>query len=208
MKNPRKILLITILITLVATSVHAQYKRSGIKGGVNFSNLFIDKVNDENMRTGFNVGVFTQILDNSNSFGLQPELLYTTKGAKGEYNILAFSGEQKFNLNYLELPLLFVVKLGDDVDLNFGGYAGYLLNASVSTEGDFGDGYEKIDRDNFKSMDYGLAGGLALNLNAISVGVRYNYGLRKIADSDAADFFLGNSKNGVGQVYLGLNLGH
>ena len=45
-----------------------------------------------------------------------------------------------------------------------------------------------------------------MNFGAAQVGARYNYGLAKIADSDAAELVLGDSKNSVAQLYISLNL--
>ncbi len=199
------------IITMILLAVSFQYKsiaqsaRAGIKGGLNFSNLYIDDVSDENARVGYNIGIFSQLMI-GDVLALQPELAFSTKGAKAAYDVLGFKGENKFNLGYLELPVMLAFKLGDAAEIHFGPYFGYLLNADISTEGDLGDGRENIGKDNLKSFDYGLAAGFVLNFGPLSGGVRYNYGLQKLSDSEAANFFLGNAKNSVGQVYIALNL--
>lgn len=33
----------------------------GIKGGVNFTNLYVDNVKNENMRVGWNAGIFAKL---------------------------------------------------------------------------------------------------------------------------------------------------
>jgi hypothetical protein len=114
--------------------------------------------------------------------------------------------EVKYNLNYLDLPVLAVFKLGNQVELHAGGYASYLLNANIEYEGDIANDVDEIDKDHLKSYDYGLVGGIGFNFGNVQLGARYNYGLVKIADSDAAEFLIGDSKNSVGQVYLALNL--
>jgi hypothetical protein len=202
-----KFLTIVVLATLLATSldnsVFAQ-ARAGIKGGLNVSNLYIDDLDDEDARYGFNIGFFGQVLA-SETFALQPELLFSTKGSKAVYDGIV---EQtvKYNLNYLDLPVLAVFKLGESAEIHVGPYASYLLNANISYSGDIVNGDDEIDKDHLNSFDYGLVGGFGLNFGAIQVGARYNYGLGKIADSDAAELFLGDSKNSVAQLYLSLNL--
>jgi hypothetical protein len=57
-------------------------------------------------------------------------------------------------------------------------------------------------------MDFGLAAGLALNFNALQLGARYHYGLTEIANTDAADSFLGDAKHSYLQVYAALRLGN
>ena len=67
MKNSKIVLLSVLLIGFVSVIVNAQETnesnspRIGIKGGVNFSNLYGDDADDTKMRTGFNVGVFCKV---------------------------------------------------------------------------------------------------------------------------------------------------
>ena len=205
-----KLILILTLVALCIEQLKAQDARMGIKVGANFSNLFIDNedLDDENMRVGFHGGVYGQFLGEDNLVGFQTELLYSNKGATGEYSGGLFGTDQKysFNLNYIDIPLLAVFKLGEFVELQAGGYVGLLLNSSITTEGDLGDDYEELDRDNFNSVDYGLSGGIAVNLDMVTFGARYNYGLNEIARSDEAEAVLGDAKNSVAQIYIGLNL--
>lgn len=202
------ICLLCLSFLAVSTQLFAQSPRVGVKAGLNASNFFInqDDVDDENLRLGLHAGVFGQMMGEDDAVGLQAELLVSTKGASAVYN--AFGASQRVTLNslYLDIPILLVIKLGDVVDLQGGAYGGFLLGASTSTDGDFGDGYEELDRDNFNSFDYGLAVGLTFNFDVISLGARYNYGLNEVAKSDAAQLFLGDSKNSVGQVFIALNL--
>jgi hypothetical protein len=199
-----KILTVIVAVSLSSTNLFAQM-RAGIKGGLNVSNLYVDDVEDENARFGFNVGVYGQVLS-SDVFAIQPELLFSTKGAKAEYGGNLFDQTVKYNLSYLDLPVLAVFKLGESAEIHVGPYIGYLLAANISTDGDLGSGADDIDRDNLKPFDYGLSGGFGLNFGDFQVGARYNYGLAKLADSDAAELVIGDSKNSVAQVYLSLNL--
>lgn len=196
------VLFFTVSI-LACSSTFAQM-RAGVKGGLNVSNLYIDDIDDENARYGFNVGVYGQILS-TEVFAIQPELLFSTKGSKAEYGGL-IDQTIKYNLNYLDLPVLAVFKLGKSAEIHVGPYVSYLLGANVSYSGDIANTTDKIDKDNLKSFDYGLSGGLGLNFGTLQVGARYNYGLAKIADSDGAKTLLGDSKNSVAQIYLSLNL--
>ena len=193
----------TLLATSLDNSAFSQ-ARAGIKGGLNVSNLYIDNLDDENARYGFNVGLFGQVLA-SETFAIQPELLYSTKGSKAYYEGIV-DQTVKYNINYLDLPVLAVFKLGESAEIHVGPSVSYLLNANISYSGDIVSGDDEIDRDHLNSFDYGLVGGFGLNFGAVQVGARYNYGLAKIADSDAADLVLGDSKNSVAQLYLSLNL--
>jgi hypothetical protein len=63
-----------------------------------------------------------------------------------------------------------------------------------------------LDRDNFRDWDFGLAGGIGLNFGATQIGVRYSQGLRKIANSDEAEAFLGDAKNSCAQLYIAFSM--
>ena len=202
-----KILTVFIVVSFascISTELLAQM-RAGVKGGLNVSNLYVDDVDDENARFGFNLGFYGQILS-SDVFAIQPELLFSTKGSKLEYGGGLFDQTVKYNLSYLDLPVLAVFKLGEAAEIHVGPYVGYLLGASISHDGDLGSGVDEIDKDHLKSFDYGLSGGFGLNFGSLQVGARYNYGLAELADSDAAELLINDAKNSVAQIYLSLNL--
>lgn len=199
-------LLVTAFISVVSSqTAFAQKARAGFKGGLNVSNLYIDDVDDENARLGFNVGVYGQLFA-SEAFALQPELLFSTKGSKNQYNNAFFDQEVKFNLNYLDLPVLAVFKLGESAEIHVGPYVSYLLSSNVDYSGDLSNGSDEVDKDNLKSFDYGLSGGFGLNFGDFQIGARYNYGLAEIADSENARDILGDAKNSCAQVYVAFNL--
>lgn len=194
---------------LAAAPVFAQGPVFGLKGGLNYSNLAGVDSQDDNARVGFNAGVFGRT-DPEAMFGLQAELLYSTKGNRTTYN--AFFGlvdqEVDFNLNYLELPVLASLRLADIVDIQLGGYLAYLASAKVKTSGDLGSGSDNLDKDNFKSIDAGIAGGVAFNVGAnLQVGIRYLHGLTDVVDNDALHNMVGDAKNRCVQVYLGVGVG-
>ena len=180
--------------------------RAGIKGGMNVSNFTSgEQISDKNARFGYHVGVFGQLFVNE-GFAIQPELNYSTKGNRVtmEYDII--DQENKFNLGYIDMPVLAVFKLGNAVEIQAGPYWAYLVHATIDTDGDLGDDFVTLDRKNFDNWDYGLAGGIGFNLGNVQLGARYNYGLNKIANSEGAKRILGGAKNSVGQVYLAFNL--
>lgn len=207
--NILSILTVALLISALSAQAQSETARMGIKGGVNVSNLYVDDVDDENARIGFNVGIYGQALS-TEAFAIQPELLLSTRGTRVESEALFGIIDQtvKINLTYLDLPVLAVFKLGEAAEIHAGGYAGYLLNANISGEGDVVNGDSDLDRDNFKSFDYGLVGGFGLNFGPVQIGARYNYGLAEIANDDDAEAILGDSKNSFAQVYLSFNLNH
>jgi len=208
--NFKRVLLFAALLTcLSGSTVLAQRTaRAGVKAGMNVSNLYQgENVTDENARIGFNGGFYGQILS-SEVFAIQPELLFSTKGNRTDYTGLVINQTVRFNLNYIDLPVLAVFKLGPSAEIHAGAYGSYLLGANIDYEGNVANGVDELDRDHFKSYDWGLVGGFGLNFGAAQIGARYNLGLVELADSNAARNQLGNSKNSVAQLYLALDLNH
>jgi hypothetical protein len=74
----------------------------GFKGG-NFSNLYTDNVDDNNVLTGFNAGLYAKF-PITNSVSIQ--ISYTTKGAELSYNNAFANGTATFKTNYIEVPVL------------------------------------------------------------------------------------------------------
>ncbi len=205
----KRIFITALFLSIISLSIQAQY--IGVKGGLNLSNLNIDEVDDENMRTGYHFGAYIN-LPISDGFAIQPEVLYSTKGSEGEYNqdlgiFGEFNSTATFKLDYIDVPILAVFKLGDAIELHAGPYFGFLANSKIEVDGDF-DGEDDLDSDNFKNLDYGLVGGLAVNFAAIQVGARYNYGLQEVQDSEASELFLGDAKNSYFQVFAALRIGN
>jgi hypothetical protein len=194
------------LISVFTLQAQAQNKAvAGIKGGFNFSNLYVNDVNDENARVGFHAGVYGQLFA-SDAFAIQPEVNYSTKGTRVVRTFSIIDQETKFNLNYIDIPVLAVFKLGRAAEIHAGPYWSYLLGANIDQTGDLSNDFTTVDRKNFDNWDYGLVGGIGFNMGGIQLGARYNYGLNEIAKSSGAKSFLGNSKNQVAQLYLAFRL--
>lgn len=193
-----------LLITFLLSSGFLMAQRSGIKGGANFSNLYVDDVSDENMKIGLNLGLWHQTSDGA----FQAELNYSNKGAEVVYDGVLGSGKYRYNLNYLELPVFFVGHIGK-LNLHAGPYAAFLVGANikdVDSDGNI-DGVTQLDRDDFHTFDFGLAGGVGIDFNASQIGLRYNYGLREIGKSGSfAGEAVDNAKNSVLQLYVAFDL--
>ncbi len=180
----------------------------GIKAGLNLANLYVDEVKDENFKAGFNAGVYAK-LPVTRGFSIQPELLYSNKGAKLTYdlpNILGGDGEYRFNLHYVELPVMAVINVVKNFNIHAGPYVSYLAGANITRLDDDNNVNDISDlkADNFNRIDYGLAGGLGFDFQNLTVGARYNYGLREIGESGFSGEVTRNSKNSVINVYLGI----
>jgi hypothetical protein len=190
-------------MTLTNANAQENVSKFGVKGGVNFSNLYTEDVDDNNMLTGFNVGFFAK-LPIANNIALQPEISYTGKGAELVYNNAFVSGTAQFKLDYIEVPLLLVVNVTKNFNIHAGPYAAYMVSAKTTNKSDSGsyNFEDNIDTDDFNKFDAGLAGGVGIDLEPVSFGVRYNYGLTKIGKEDSSTSFSSpDAKNSVLSFY-------
>ncbi len=181
----------------------------GVKGGVNFSNMYTEDVDDENVLTGFNVGLFAKfpITDN---FAIQPEIYYTTKGAELTYNNVFAEGTAKFRMNYIETPLLLVFNLTENFNIHGGGYVAYLVDGKTKNDSsnNLFDSEDELDNDDFNKIDAGLAVGLGIDLDKFSIGARYNYGLTTVGkerDYGGTNYTFPDGKNSVLNLYVALS---
>lgn len=183
----KSIILITASMLLSLTSFmpckaqNTNATQFGIKGGVNFSNLYTKDAEKDKMMAGFNVGLFSK-LPISNSLSFQPELYFTTKGAEVTYNNIFVDGTARFKLNYIEMPLLFVINVTDNFSLHAGPYAAYLISGNVKNESNVNlfDFEENINADDYNRFDAGIAAGASIDFRSVSFGARYTYGLTKV----------------------------
>jgi hypothetical protein len=214
----RDVGLLMCAILCISITTYGQYTnddddrndvRVGFKGGLNLSNLYVNDVDDENVRVGWHAGFYTQLFQ-SQVFTIQPEVNFSTKGSGITY-VQGLTGnryDQRFNLSYIDIPVLAVFKLGKAAEIHAGPYWSYLVHAEIkNNEGDPNNEFDTQDRNNFDKWDYGLVGGIGFNLGeGAQLGVRYNYGLNEIARSPGMKRVFGNAKNQVAQLYLALNL--
>ncbi|PAM95504.1 hypothetical protein B4N84_09560 [Flavobacterium sp. IR1] len=212
MKIQSKLLFaLTLFMTATFGVLHAQDENVttefGVKGGFNMSNLYQNDADDENVLYGFNAGVYAT-LPISDFIAIQPELLFTTKGAELKYDNALASGDAKFRLNYIELPLLVRVNITKNFNVHAGGYASYLVSSKLTGSGTF-DFDENIDTDELNKFDAGLSAGIGVDFNPISVGVRYNYGLTTVGKERTVagtTYTVPDAKNSNLSLYLSYRL--
>ena len=178
----------------------------GIKGGFDLTTLYSSDVSTNHMKAGFDAGVFAK-LPVTRGFSIQPELLYSLKGAKSTYsNFIQGSGEYRFNLGYIQLPVLAVVNLAPNFNLHLGGYAAYLVNSNIKDVNNNGDivSATELNTGDFNRWDFGLVGGAAFDIENFTIGARYNYGLSEIGKSGSVSGDLTKGMKNAGfSFYVG-----
>ncbi|WP_276499863.1 porin family protein [Pontibacter litorisediminis] len=211
---------VAILLLLNAAQAKAQSDspgpKIGVKAGLNFSQLYVGQPNaeDENTKLGYHFGVFGKI-PVTDFLAIQPEVLYTNVGSKITYggsdiaDVLGIEpGEVRFNLNYVQVPVALAINIGP-LNVHAGPYLAYLLSANVKDlkKSDLSTkDIKDLETDDFNRMDFGVMGGVGFDVRNVTVGARYNHGLREIGNSGLAGSFTENSKNSVVQIYLGFGI--
>lgn len=137
--------------------------------------------------SGFNIG-FAADYYFSRSWSIKSKLIYDQKGwDNGFIEFYSFdpavadsSYNTNFNLNYLTIPVMANWHFGRTRNwhLNFGPYAGFLLNAEESR---FGTDV----KDAFNTTDFGIALGVGVKIpvsNKLKISLEYeeNYGLSEV----------------------------
>jgi len=180
----KKVLLFVLLCGI--SSAQAQIK-FGIKAGANFSDL--DAVNFKtDMRTGFHFGAILEV-KLPGSLALQPELLYSSQGAKVNSAAL-----DEIQYDYITVPVLVKYYLIKDVlDIELGPQFSFLVNDDVNSNF-LGSSFDASDSSTF---DFAAIGGVGVDIGAhIFLQGRYVYGLTEASTN--ADI-----KNKVIQISVG-----
>lgn len=190
----KKLTIYIITLTIVFIILPINYvlaigiSRKGIKAGLNIANYNSDYQFD--YKIGFCAGGFIT-LDINNIISIQPEILYTMKGAKSENVLLSESSPEPIGtywqhdyLNYLEFPVLIKLRLTNKNYVNYSLFYGPALSIKLSSkyktdEPSIGNG----DIDNAKTTDYSMVigGGLDFNISnfLLTFDIRYVLGFKK-----------------------------
>lgn len=205
------------MLSSLSLSMMAQI---GVKAGVNFTNMVFDEEDTDiedlarNGATNYAIGL-EFILPLSDRIALQPELLYSKKGAESTYTILGQTFKNELSYNYLDIPFLLRFSLGNThgegigIYINAGAYGAYAINGKstsetpiLTTETDLT--FDEIDDQ--KRLDYGFVGGGGITLGNLFFEVRYQHGINNLLDDDANN----NNDSKFGKLQhrgIGLNLG-
>ena len=186
----KKLLFTFLLVPALFLSAQAQRAGVGLKAGVNMSSINGPDVSNAEARVGYNIGVLANFPLVA-GVSLQPEFQVSLQG-EGDRG----QGDN-MGLLYLNIPLMAKVMLGDAFYLQFGPYAGILLNAKQG-DNDLKKSFNTFDGGVGLGLGYHFAGPLFADL-------RYLYGLTTPYDGvDRLDLDGGNR---VIQLTLGFVLG-
>ena len=161
-----------IALTLFWSTVCFTQRRTaelGIKGGVNLSN-YNDNVGTTGSKTGFHIGGLAHIHTKNPRLAIQPELVFSTQGAKFS------NGTDK--IDYLNIPFLLQYIGRGGLRLETGPQVGALLSAKFQDN----EGVEYNIKNRIKPTDFGWTFGIGfLTISGLGLDARYNLGLSDIS---------------------------
>lgn len=210
MRSFFRIALATALVTMLPGAVSAQTE-IGFRGGVNFSTLSGDDIDDADSRTALNIGGFVT-LPVSPVFGIQIGVGFTSKGAKDTEDGVTSS----VTFDYIEIPVLAKISVptAGNVGIHFlaGPAISFRTSCSIDAEG-MGvsvsvdcDDTTIFDPVEIKKTDFSVMVGGGLNFSiapniSLLVELMYNLGLTQLGDSGVED----DVKNRVFSILAGLS---
>jgi hypothetical protein len=211
MKNSKISFAIVFFLAVVSCTVaqeKSEYKL-GLKGGVNFTNVGTTTGVTNKSLTGVHFGLFAK-LPITSKVAIQPELYFTTKGGELTYQNVFVDGTAKFNLNYIEVPVLAVFKIFKGFNFQVGPYASYLVNSKVTNASDVTFNFEdNIQSGDFKKFDTGIVAGFGIEVKKVEIGVRYNFGLLKVGKDKTyagGNYIFPDGKNSAINVYVSYSI--
>ncbi|MEO3408456.1 porin family protein [Mucilaginibacter sp. CAU 1740] len=170
----KKTLLLSLAIFLFSVGVSkAQVIPSfsfGLKGGLNYSTFPSNGIFNNDNKAGYQAGAWARI--GGLGFIFQPELYFTSK------NVTVNNGgaPNKQQFKSFDVPLLVGGKVGA---LGLGGrfYGGPVLSFTTGRDNAFDD----ATRLKYKDANYALQVGAGVDISSLSIDLRYEGGLNKIA---------------------------
>ncbi len=177
-----KKLIVAVITLFIGTTVFSQEIDLGVKAGVNFSS--ISGASDYSNRTGFQAGVFGGIKF-TDKVGIQADILYSQQGAE-------FDGG-KFDLNYVNVPIVLKYYLVQGLNLQAGPQFGFILDDDI---------YEKqyggpSIKGNAEKSDVSAVVGAGYDFPfGIRLDARYNFGFTDVIKEN-------KSKNNVVSLAVG-----
>jgi Outer membrane protein beta-barrel domain len=196
---------LAVIAVLVFGFANAQSSKFGIKGGLNFANQSFSGQGAPSASSvvGYNVGVFVEvkILD---KLALQPELVYSSQGSEFSlrvpYNGNLYDTKNKFDIAYLNVPIMFKYYLVPKLNFEAGPQIGFLTSSKIVIQ-TLGQSVTQDAKNIFESIDFGFNIGAGFDFTEkLFANARYNIGLSNVAKSDGSG---GTIKNNVISLSLG-----
>ena len=182
-----KRIFLTVSAIFAMSFMNAQVVQFGAKAGLNLSTFTgdISDFADVKSKAGFHIGGFAEF-KLTDKFSIQPELLYSTQGAKTEFSYVDDMGytyeDENLKFDYLVLPIMAKYYVIQNLSVEAGPQIGFLLSAKNEYDArssffgeDLSESGEIDIKDNYKGIDFGFNFGAGYEFTEnIFVQARYN----------------------------------
>lgn len=203
--NNKKTVIKKLLLTAaVAVSTMSFAQQFGAKAGMNVSSISNDGFDDTKSKVGYYAGI-TMNVPVSESFSIQPEVLYNNLGAETKGTLLGNTYSRKLNLNYIAVPVMFQFKATPQFHLEAGPEFGFLVSADSKTTWNSSSTTAELDKSDFNNFNLGLGLGLGFDITKnVGLNARYVAGFSDVTKPGSDPSTNANNKNNAFQV--GLNI--
>jgi len=172
------LLKLTCFILILNTNLYAQEFKFGLVGGLDLANSRLTNKPNIYSRVyypmiSFNINGFVGY-KSAGFWGISLEPGYIQKGGVQQYNKEDKDDDVRFQMNYLQLPLLVDFYLGKKFSISVGPEFAYLISVKVKSK-DLSN-----DISNFYDNNFEISGNIGINYNIhkhFDIGLRYNLGL-------------------------------
>lgn len=189
------ILGLSILVSSLAFS-----QQFGLKGGLNVSTISSEGYDDTKAKVGFYGGAFVNIAA-TESFSIQPEVIYNNLGSEVKGKVLGNSYSQKLNLNYISVPVMFQYKATPQFYLEAGPEFGFLVSANSKTTWNNSSSTTELNKKDFNSFNLGVGLGAGFDITKnFGVNARYVAGFSDITKPNADPSTNAKNKNNTFQA--------
>jgi len=108
------------------------------------------------------------------------------------------------------LPIMFIMYLSNNLNIQIGPYISYLTSVSVENKSGTSSFAEQLSLSNFQSFDYGAIAGIEYATDFFSIYLKYNYGLLNVGvpqEFFGTTYSFPNAKNSVAQLGASISFG-
>ena len=178
-----------IILTIVICSIFTGFASAqtlpnfefGVKGGINYATFPQSGIFNNSNQAGYVGGLWARF--GALGFNFQPELYLTGKDVKVSYTDNNQVYTNKAQLTSLDLPLLFGGKVGA-LGLGARFYTGPVISFALNKDQTFSDATQDLGKLNFKNQNYAWQFGAGVDIQSLSIDLRYEAGLNKVAYGD------------------------
>jgi hypothetical protein len=208
----KTIALLTLAVGFTSAAHAQEGIRFGVKAGLNYSSYSGSGAKYFSSKLGGLAGV-TANFGITDMFSVQPEVLYSMKGAKYEQAVGSGAGAYTVKTigtaHYIDVPVLLRASFGGPF-VEVGPQANFLLAADSKDDGSTA-GFvrsDATDTDQYNKVQFGYVLGVGYQLESgLSLGVRYNGDISKTLDESKFTTGYNDVRNSVFQFQVGYAFG-